>query len=67
MAGGNYLIDEVGPVVRPLLLQNGDQDQVEFVDQCAFGSELFLGAGIFDDEIDDKIANSYRNPRAGSC
>ena len=32
MAGRNNLVDEVGPVVRPILLKNIDQDQVELVD-----------------------------------
>ena len=58
MAGGDDLIDEVGPIVRPLLLQNGDQDQIQLVDQRAFGSKFLLGARIFDDEIDDEISNS---------
>jgi hypothetical protein len=31
MAGGYNFVDEGGPVVRPLLLEDRDEDKVEFV------------------------------------
>lgn len=58
MAGGDDLVDEGGPVVRPLLLQDGDEDQVEFVEKGAFGAKLLLRAGVLDDEIHDEIADA---------
>ena len=45
----------------PFLLEDRDQDQVEFVQESAFSSEFFLGAGVFNDEVDDEIADSYGN------
>lgn len=58
MAGGNDFVDEGRPVVRPFLLQDRDQDEIEFVHEGLFGPELLLGARVFDDEIDNKIPNS---------
>ena len=58
MTGGDNLIDEGGPVVRPLLFQDRDQDQVQFVQERAFGAELLLGARILDDEIDDEVPDT---------
>lgn len=60
MARLNDLVDEGGPVVWPLLLQNRDQDQVQFVQESTFAAEFLLGAGILDDEIDDEVADAYR-------
>lgn len=58
MARGNDLVDKIWPVMRPLLLQNGDQDQVELVQKSAFVLQSFLGFGVFNDEVDDKVSNS---------
>lgn len=58
MAGGDNLVDKGGPVVRPLLFQDRDQDQVQFVQECAFGTELLFGAGVLDDEIDDEVPDT---------
>jgi hypothetical protein len=55
----NDLVDECGPVVWPLLLQNRDQDQIQFVQESAFAAEFLLGAGVLDDEIDDEVADAY--------
>jgi hypothetical protein len=60
VAGGDDLIDECGPVVRPFLLENGDQNQVELVQEGALSSELLFGSGIFDDEVNDEVANTWR-------
>lgn len=59
MAGGNNLVDERRPVVGPLLLQNGNEDQVELVQKGAFGAQLLFRVGVFDDEIDDEIADPF--------
>lgn len=52
-------VDEGGPVVRPLLLQDGDQDQIQFVQESAFAAELLLGTGVLDDKIDDEVPDAY--------
>lgn len=54
----NNLVDECGPVVWPLLLQNRDQDQIQFVQESAFAAEFLLGAGVLDDEIDDEVTDA---------
>ena len=33
MAGRDDLVDESRPVVRPLLLQDGDEDKIELVEE----------------------------------
>lgn len=58
MAGGDDLVDKCGPVVRPFLLENGDQDQIELVQEGALSSELLFGSGILDDEVNDEVANT---------
>lgn len=58
MARGNDLVDECGPVVRPFLLQNRDQDQIQFVQEGALSTELLFGPGVFDDEVDDEVSNA---------
>lgn len=42
MARRDDLIDESWPVMRPFLLQNGDQDQVEFVQESALSLQALL-------------------------
>jgi hypothetical protein len=32
------LVDEGGPVVRPFLLEDGDEDKIELVEQGAVGA-----------------------------
>lgn len=38
MTGSNDLIDEGRPIVRPFLLQNGNKNQIEFVQERTFSS-----------------------------
>ena len=59
MTGRDNFIDEGWPVMGPLLLQNRNQDKVQFVQESAFGFELLLRARVFDDEVDDEVSNSY--------
>lgn len=58
MTGLYDLVDEGWPVVRPFLLQDGDEDEIELVEQGSLGSQGLLGAGALEDEGDDKIANA---------
>lgn len=44
MAGGDDLVDEGRPVVRPFLLEDGDEDEVELVEERALGFEGLFGA-----------------------
>lgn len=58
MTGLYDLIDEGWPVVRPFLLEDGDEDEIELVEQGSLGSQGLLGAGALEDEGDDKVANA---------
>ena len=58
MAGGYDLVDEGWPVVRPFLLEDGDQYEVQFVEKCSLGFQVLLGARALDDEVDHKIPNA---------
>ena len=58
MAGGDDFVDEGGPVVRPLLLEDRDKDEVELIEEGSLGFEGFFGAGGLDDEADHEVANS---------
>jgi hypothetical protein len=57
MARRNDLVDEGRPVMWPFLLQDGNEDQVELVQESTFGPKAFLGLGAFDDEVDNEIPN----------
>jgi hypothetical protein len=60
MARGDDLIDEGGPVMRPLLLENRHQDQIQFVQEGALSTELLFGSGVLDNEVDDEVSNTWR-------
>lgn len=59
MAGGDNLIDERRPVVRPFLLENGDEDQVQLVEECTVGLEGLLGARACEDLLDNEVSNAW--------
>ena len=59
MACRNDFVDKVGPIVWPLLLEDRDQDQIEFSNQCTVAFQLLVGIRILDNEIDDKVTNPY--------
>ena len=44
--------------MRPLLLQYGDEDQVELVQEGSLGLEGLLGARALDDELDDEVSDA---------
>lgn len=58
MAGLNDLVDESRPVVRPFLLEDGDEDEIELVEQGSLRSQGLLGAGALQDEGDDEVADA---------
>lgn len=59
MAGGDDFVDEGRPVVRPLLLENGDEDEIELVKQGSLRLKRLFRGGALNDEVDDKVANTY--------
>lgn len=52
----------------PFLLQDGDEDEVQLVQESALVPKALLGTGSLDDEVDDKVADtcilSVRAPKA---
>ncbi len=66
MAGGDDFVDKCGPVVRPFLLENGDEDKVKLVDEGSLGFKRFFGARGLDDEADNEVANSWTSQLADS-
>jgi hypothetical protein len=58
VAGRDDLIDKGGPVVRPLLLQNGYEDEIKLVEKCLLRSKGFFAARALDDELNDEIPNT---------
>lgn len=58
VASSNDLVDKGGPVMWPFLLQDGNEDEVELVQQGSLASKTFLAAGGLDDNVHHKIADS---------
>lgn len=44
--------------MRPLLLEDGDEDQVELVDQSSFLAQALVRARHLDDELDDEVTDT---------
>lgn len=44
--------------MRPLLLEDGNKYQIEFVEKGSLGSETLFGTRTLDDEAHHKIANT---------
>jgi hypothetical protein len=60
VAGGDDLIDERRPVVRPFLLQDRDEYEVEFVEKGAVSLESLVAVGTLQDVLNDEVTDSYR-------
>lgn len=58
MAGRDDLIDESRPVVRPLLLQDGNQDEVKLVEEGFLRSQRLFAVGALDDELNNEVSNA---------
>ncbi len=54
LAGVDDVGDEAGPGVRPLLLDDLHQDDVDFAHEDAVGAEKLLIARALDHEVDHK-------------
>ena len=42
----------------PFLLEDGDEDEVELVQECSLGFEGLFGARGLDDEVDDEVSDT---------
>ena len=42
----------------PFLLQDGNKNQIKFVQKGAFASETLLGFRALDDKIDDEVSDT---------
>lgn len=59
MAGRDDFIDKGRPVVRPLLLEYGNEDEVKLVEQGLLLAQRLFGARALDNELDDEVSDSY--------
>lgn len=44
----------------PLLLEDGDENEVELIQKGAIGASSVVVVGELDDEIDNEVANTCR-------
>jgi len=51
-------VNEVRPVVRPFLLEDGHQNQVQLVDQSSLRFGAVFGRGICDNEVDNEVTDA---------
>lgn len=58
MARWNDFVDEGRPIVWPLLLQDGNKDQIKFVQKGAFASETLFWFRALNDKIDDEVSDT---------
>jgi hypothetical protein len=61
VAGRDDLVYESWPVVRPFLLENRHEDEVQLVEEGAVGAAAVVVVRELDDEVDDKVANACRD------
>jgi hypothetical protein len=59
VAGGDYFVDEGGPVMGPLLLEDGYENKVEFVEKSSLCFEGFFRARALDNEAHNEVANTW--------
>ncbi|MBE7179919.1 MAG: hypothetical protein INR71_01720 [Terriglobus roseus] len=52
--------------MRPLLLEDGDEDEVELVEEGALLPEALFGLRRLDDEVDDEVADAWPR-RVSDC
>ena len=53
------LVDKGRPVVRPLLLQYGDEYEVQLVQERAVDPAAFFVVRKLNDEIDDEVSDTF--------
>ena len=44
--------------MRPFLLEYGDENEVEFIDEGSLGSQGLFRAGGLDDKVDHEVSNT---------
>lgn len=59
VAGRDDFVDKRGPVVRPFLLEDGDEHQVELVEQCLVIAQGLFTVGALDDELHNEVADAW--------
>lgn len=59
MAGRDDFVYESRPVVRPLLLEYRDEDQVQLVEEGFVLFQSIFGARTLDNELDNKVSNTW--------
>jgi len=60
VAGRDDFVDKGRPVVRPLLLEYGNEDEVKLVEQGLLLAQRLFGARALDNELDDEVSDSWR-------
>jgi hypothetical protein len=50
--------------VRPFLLEDGDKDEVEFIEERSLGFEGIFRARGLDDKADHEVSNAWTNVNA---
>lgn len=58
MTGRDDFGDKGRPVMRPFLLEDGHQNEVEFIEESSLALELLFGLGVFDDTVDDEVPDT---------
>lgn len=57
---GDNFVDKCWPVMRPFLLQDGDEHEIQLVEEGPVCLEGLLGVRSLDDEVDDEVANAWK-------
>jgi hypothetical protein len=58
VARGDDFVDEGRPVVRPFLLEDGDEDEVELVEKGSLCFQGLFRARRLDYEVDHEVSNA---------
>ena len=51
--------------MRPLLLEDGDKNEVELVEQDTVGLEKLFGTRTLEDILDDEVADTWEKEVSG--
>jgi hypothetical protein len=57
--GGRYdFVDEIGPIMRPFLLQDGNQNKIELIQEGALRAKALIRVGDLDNDVNDEIPDA---------
>jgi hypothetical protein len=59
MTRRDNLVDEGRPIVRPFLLEDRDEDEVQLVEEGALGAAAIIAVRQLDNKIDNKVADAW--------